>query len=265
MNDAAPRSYLFVPGNRPERFAKALASGADAVILDLEDAVPPDQKDAARATVADWLDASYPVVLRINAVDTPWFAGDRALCRRAGVAAVMLAKTERAEDIALLGHGVPVVPLIESATGFDHLRAIAATPGVQRLAFGAIDFQLDMNMRADFDELVFFRSQLVLASRLAFLDSPIDSPSTAIDDAAAVESEAQRARRLGFGAKLCIHPTQIASVNRSFSPSAAERAWAQRVIGVAAASGGAAVALDGRMIDRPVILRAQAILRQARD
>jgi citrate lyase subunit beta/citryl-CoA lyase len=265
MNDAAPRSYLFVPGNRPERFAKALASGADAVILDLEDAVPPDQKDAARAAVAGWLDASRSVVLRINAVDTPWFADDRALCRRAGVAAVMLAKTERAQDIAAIGAFASIVPLIESAAGFDHLRAIASAPGVQRLAFGAIDFQLDMAMQADFDDLVFFRSQLVLASRLASLAPPIDSPSTAIDDASSVESEAQRARRLGFGAKLCIHPKQVAPVNRSFSPSAADRAWARRVIEAAAASGGAAVALDGRMIDKPVILRAQTILRQVRD
>ena len=264
MNDTAPRSYLFVPGNRPERFAKALASGADAVILDLEDAVPPDQKNAARTSVAAWLDASRGVVLRINAADTPWFADDLALCRHAGVAAVMLAKAERVADVAAVGALAPVVPLIESAAGFDQLRALAAAPNVQRLAFGAIDFQLDMAMQADFDELVFFRSQLVLASRLESLDSPIDSPSTAIDEVAAVESEAQRARRLGFGAKLCIHPKQVAAVNRSFSPSAADLDWARRVVEVAAASGGAAVALDGRMIDKPVILRAQAILRQAR-
>ena len=264
MRDLQPRSYLFVPGNRPERFAKALASGADAVIVDLEDAVPPEQKDAARASVADWLAASHPVVLRINAADTPWFRDDLALCRHAGVAAVMLAKAERAADVVEIGALAPIVPLIESAAGFDQLRAIAATPNVQRLAFGAIDFQLDLDMRAGFDELVFFRSQLVLASRIANIGAPIDSPSTAIDATEEVESEAQGARRLGFGAKLCIHPKQVAVVNRSFSPSAAELAWAQRVIAVADASGGAAVALDGTMIDKPVILRAQAILRRAR-
>jgi citrate lyase subunit beta/citryl-CoA lyase len=137
-------------------------------------------------------------------------------------------------------------------------------PGVQRLAFGAIDFQLDLNMRAGFDELSFFRSQLVLASRLAGLAPPIDSPSVAIDDAAEVELDAQRARRLGFGAKLCIHPRQLAAVNRSFSPSTAELAWARQVLAIAEASGGAAVALDGKMIDRPVILRAQAILAELR-
>ena len=138
---------------------------------------------------------------------------------------------------------------------------------MQRLAFGAIDFQLDLNMRAGFDALIFFRSQLVLASRLANIGAPIDSPSTAIDDVGdvdEVEAEAQRARHLGFGAKLCIHPEQIAAVNRSFGPSEAERAWAQRVIEIGAASRGAAIALDGTMVDKPVILRAQAILRERR-
>ena len=259
-----PRSYLFVPGNRPERFDKALASGADAVIVDLEDAVPPEQKDAARTTVAGWLNAARPVVLRINATDTPWFAADVGLCQRPGVAAVMLAKSERAADVALLGAAVPVIPLIESAAGFEHLRAIAAAPGVQRLAFGAIDFQLDLNMRATFGELLHFRSELVLASRLARIAAPIDSPSTSIDDMAEVEADAQAGRRLGFGAKLCIHPRQLAAVNRSFSPSAGEIAWAERVLAAAAASQGAAVALDGKMIDKPVILRAQGILAERR-
>jgi citrate lyase subunit beta/citryl-CoA lyase len=266
MSQALPRSYLFVPGNRPERFDKALACGADAVIVDLEDAVPPEQKDAARQTVAAWLSAAKPVVLRINAADTPWHAADLALCNHPGVQAVMLAKTEGAADLAALGATVPLIPLIESAAGFDQLRAIAAAPGVQRLAFGAIDFQLDMNMRASFDELLFFRSKLVLASRLAKLASPIDSPSTAIEDLSEVQGEAQRARQLGFGGKLCIHPKQVQAVNRSFSSSVAELAWAERVLAAAAASQGAAVALDGKMIDKPVILRAQALLaeRQAR-
>ena len=259
-----PRSYLFVPGNRPERFDKALASAADAVIVDLEDAVPPDQKDAARHSVSAWLSAARPVVVRINAADTPWHRDDLAVCRQPGVAAVMVAKAERAEALAALALGVPLMPLIESAAGFDQLRAIASVAGVQRLAFGAIDFQLDLNMRANFDELIYFRSQLVLASRLAGIASPIDSPSVAIDDAAEVELDAQRARRLGFGAKLCIHPRQLMAVNRSFSPTEAEAAWARQVLAIAESSGGAAVALDGKMIDKPVILRAQAILAELR-
>ena len=263
MSAVPHRSYLFVPGNRPERFDKALASRADAVIIDLEDAVPPHQKDATRAIVADWLQAARPVVLRINAADTRWFRDDVALGRQAGVAAVMLAKAERVDDFAALGSAVTVVPLIESAAGFANLRAIASAPGVQRLAFGAIDFQHDMNMRATFDELLFFRSQLVLSSRLANLQAPIDSPSTAIDALDEVDAEAQRARRLGFGAKLCIHPKQVACVNAAFSPSAVEIAWAEHVLQANRQAAGAAFALDGKMVDKPVLLRAEAIVREA--
>ena len=265
-HSAPPRSYLFVPGNRPERFDKALASGADAVIVDLEDAVPPEQKDRARATVAAWLaSATRPVVVRINAAETPWFRDDVALVRHERVAAVMLAKAERADDLAAVGGHTPLIPLVESAAGFGALASIAAAQNVQRLAFGAIDFQLDLDMRAGYDELIHFRSQLVFASKLAGIGAPIDSPSTAIDDLGEVERDAQAARRLGFGAKLCIHPKQLDAVNRSFSPSAAEIEWARRVIAVAEQSAGAAVALDGKMIDKPVILRAQSVLRAVRE
>jgi citrate lyase subunit beta/citryl-CoA lyase len=258
------RSYLFVPGDRPERFDKALASAADAVIVDLEDAVPPERKDAARFNLGAWLSPARPVIVRINAADTPWHRDDLALCRQPGIAAVMVAKAERAAALVALKLSVALLPLIESAAGFDQLRAIASAPGVQRLAFGAIDFQLDLNMRAGFDELIFFRSQLVLASRVAGLASPIDSPSVEIENAAAVELEAQGARRLGFGAKLCIHPKQLGAVNRGFSPTEAELAWARKVLATAESSSGAALALDGKMVDRPVILRAQAILAQVR-
>jgi citrate lyase subunit beta / citryl-CoA lyase len=260
-----PRSYLFVPGNRPDRFDKALASGAHRVIVDLEDAVPPEQKPAARDMVRRWLtSSSVPadrhVVLRINAATTPWFAGDVELCRVPGVAAVMLAKAEGVESLELLRHGPPVVALIESALGFRNLRAIAAAPNVQRLAFGAIDFQLDMGMRATYDELIHFRSELVLSSRLAGLQAPIDSPSTSIDNDEIVANEALAASRLGFGAKLCIHPRQVQSVNRGFLPTGAEVDWARRVIEASERSQGAALALDGQMIDRPVLLRARAML-----
>jgi citrate lyase subunit beta/citryl-CoA lyase len=262
MTAMLQRSYLFVPANRPDRFDKALASGADVVIVDLEDAVPPEGKDAARADVDAWLTGSKPVVLRINSTDTPWFQKDLELCRRAGVAAVMLPKAESPSDIAALGLDLRVIPLIESAVGLDNVRSIAAAPGVHRLAFGAIDFQLDLSMRATYADLLFFRSQIVLASRLASLDGPIDSPSIVIDDLDVVGNESDSARRLGFGAKLCIHPKQVDIVNRAFSTTAAEREWARRVVEIAAASGCAAVALDGKMIDRPVIRRAEAILRE---
>jgi citrate lyase subunit beta/citryl-CoA lyase len=257
----SPRSYLFVPADRPERIAKALASGADAVIVDLEDAVAPAAKDAAREALRGWLaQADRRVVVRINGVDTPWFDGDRALCRDAGVAAVMLPKAERAGDLAF--EGKPVLPLIETAVGIDALREIASAPGVERLVFGSIDFQLDLGIAGDGEELLLFRSQLVLASRLAGLAPPVDGVSPAIDDTAALQADALRARRLGFGAKLCIHPRQVDVVNRALGPSDEELAWARRVLEASEKAGGAAVAVDSRMVDRPVILRAQALLRQ---
>ena len=264
VNRPAARSYLFVPGDRPERFDKAHASGADAVILDLEDAVAPDRKELARRSVGDVLSVHRPVVLRINALDTPWFEDDLALCRHPGVAAVILPKAERADQIVSAGDDLDVIALIETAVGFANVRDIAAAVNVRRLAFGAIDFQLDMGMSATFDDLLYFRSEIVLASRLAAIAAPIDSPSVDIDAPEAVQVQAQQARRIGFGAKLCIHPRQVHTVNRSFSPSLEDIAWAERVVEVAARSNGSAVALDGKMVDKPVVLRAQAILRERR-
>ena len=266
-NAMRARSLLFVPADRPERFAKAQASGADAVILDLEDAVAPAAKAAARAAVADWLVAGRaPVILRINGFASAPFADDLALLALPGVSAVMLPKAERADDLAQLRVVAPslaLLPLIETAAGIDRLREIAGAPGVQRLIFGAIDLQLDLGISGDGEELLLFRSQLVLASRLAQLAPPVDGVCTAIDDAAALRTEARRARRLGFGAKLCIHPRQVAVVNEAFAPDAAEIAWAQSVVAAVARSAGAAIAVDGRMVDKPVLLRARWLLEHA--
>lgn len=261
------RSYLFVPADRPDRFAKALASGADAVIVDLEDAVAPDAKARARAALGEWLrHAPARVIVRINGAQSEWFADDLALVASPAVAGVMLPKSERAEDLARVAQGAPgreLLPLIETAAGFEAVRALAQAGGVARLAFGSIDFQLDLGIRGDGEELLYFRSRLVLASRLAGIDAPIDGVCAAIDDASRLEQDALRARRLGFGAKLCIHPRQVEGVNRAFSPTPDEIAWAQRVVQAAAEARGGAVALDGRMIDRPVILQAEAIVRAA--
>jgi len=269
---AVARSLLFVPGHQPTRFDKACQSGADAVVLDLEDAVPPDLKDAARAQLAGWLaarvvDGGGPVVsVRINAVDTAWHAADVAMCAQAGVAALMLPKAEDAAVLQRLADGLPQAvlwPLIETARGIDQLDAIASAPRVQRLVFGSIDFQADLGIEGEGIELLFFRSRIVLASRLAGLQPPVDGVSTSIDDPASVEADARQARRLGFGAKLCIHPKQVQTVNRGFSPTTAQREWARRVIEADAASGGAPVAVDGKMVDRPVVLKAQALLAAA--
>ena len=262
-----PRSYLFVPGDRPERIAKARASGADAVIVDLEDAVAPAGKVAARDAVAAALDAAQPVVLRINGADTAWFADDARLAAHPGVAAVMLPKAASPDQVAALraaSDGRPVLALVESAAGMAGAAALAATAGVARLVFGSIDFQLDLDIADDDLALLAFRSQLVLASRLADLPAPVDGVTTALDDASRIEAEARRARSLGFGAKLCIHPKQVSIVNDAFSPSAAELAWAQRVVDAASAAGGAAVAVDGKMVDAPVLARARRLLAARR-
>ncbi len=267
-----PRSYLFVPGHRPERFDKAMAAGPDAVVLDLEDAVPAADKAVARQAVSAWLRGrggaaagAAQIVVRINAADTPQAEADIAACH-SGVHGVMLPKSERAADLANLAVALPglaLLPLVETAAGIAALPTLAAAPGVQRLVFGSIDFQHDLGIEGDGEELLFFRSQLVLHTRLAGLAAPVDGVCTRFDEPETVRSETQRARRLGFGAKLCIHPRQLAPVHEAFAPSAAQVDWARRVLAVAAGSGGAAVALDGAMVDRPVILRAQAILARA--
>ncbi len=266
-----PRAYLFVPGDRPDRFDKALAAGADAVIVDLEDAVAPGGKGGARDALADWLDArpanTAGVIVRVNAADTAWFADDLALCSHPGVAGVMWPKAEQvdvAAAIAAQRHGLPLLPLIESALGLAHARQLAAAPGVQRLVFGSLDMQLDLGLRgATEDELLPLRIEIVLASRLAGIAAPVDGVSVALDDAAALHADVQRARRLGFGAKLCIHPKQVAAVCAGFSPGAGELDWARRVLQAAGESAGGAFAVDGKMVDKPVLLRAQAILRDA--
>lgn len=266
---ALPRAYLFVPGDRPERFGKARASGADAVIVDLEDAVAPEAKARARAALAAALDESAPLVVRINAAGTPWFMDDLELCRHPGVAAVMLPKVEGIDSVCEVVETTfkNVLPIIESARGVEAVSAISRVPGVVRLAFGSVDLALDLGIDCDPDgreeELLHFRSQIVLASCLAGLAAPADGVSTAVDDAARLRADAERARRLGFGAKLCIHPKQVAPVQAAFTPTATQVAWARRVRDAFATAAGAAVAVDGQMIDRPLNERALAILRSA--
>ena len=149
--------------------------------------------------------------------------------------------------------------MIETAVGFQNLAAIATAPQVQRIAFGSIDFQVDLGIPGEGQALLFFRSQLVLQSRLAQRQAPLDGVTVDINSAEQLNADAQHAKLLGFGAKLCIHPRQVEAVNRMFSPSAEEVAWAERVLKAIAASNGAAVAVDGKMVDRPVLLKAQRI------
>ncbi|MGV8825863.1 HpcH/HpaI aldolase/citrate lyase family protein [Methylibium petroleiphilum] len=269
-----PRSYLFVPGDRPERFAKALASGADAVIVDLEDAVAPEAKTTARSHVAQWLAAApAPVrarlVLRINDEHTPWFAADVAMLAAAGAPAVMLPKAERRQTLADLRDacpGVVLLPLVESARGMVRAQALAESTGVQRLVFGTIDYTLDLDLGDDPAALDHGHAHLALVSRAAGIASPVAGVTTAIGDEVRLQADLARARLHGFGAKLCIHPLQVATVHDALAPRQAELEWARRVIDTAAAAqaaGQGAVQLDGRMIDKPVIERARRLLQRA--
>ncbi|MBQ0921533.1 CoA ester lyase [Hydrogenophaga aromaticivorans] len=264
-----PRAYLFVPADRPERFAKARASGADAVIVDLEDAVAPEAKASARDALATALDASAPLVVRINAAGTPWFEDDLELCRHPGVAAVMLPKAEGIDAVCTVVEITykDVLPIIESARGLREIHSIASVPGVIRLAFGSVDLALDLGIDCAPDgaesELLAFRSQVVLASRLAGLAAPVDGVSTAIEDLQRLQADTERSRRLGFGAKLCIHPKQLAIVQAVFTPTPERLDWARRVCKAFETAGGSAVAVDSQMVDLPVYQRAQAVLRDA--
>lgn len=270
---ARARSFLFVPATRPERFAKALASGADAVIIDLEDAVAPADKVAARQALLPAMLALDPVqrsrlLVRINAAGTPWQAGDLAALREwvtHGLGAVMVPKAESVAglaDVANAAGPCALLPLIESVAGLDAANALAAGPQVLRLAFGHLDFQADAGLAcgADESELVPVRLALVLASRRAMLPAPVDGISPGTQDTAQLASDAARGRRGGFGGKLCIHPAQVAVVNAAFTPSAAEIDWAHRVVAGFSAAGGGVFSLDGRMVDAPVLLLAQRTL-----
>ena len=252
---------LFVPANRPDRFAKAAVSGADAVILDLEDAVAPADKDMARAS----LDAGFtdlPVIVRINAKGTPWHQADLAALRGKGFAAMMLPKAECPRTVAEVITALPDLPLIaliESAAGLAQARAIATVPGVARLAFGSVDFCADLGSAHLREVLLPARFQLVLASRLAGLSAPIDGVTVQLDDPQVSAEDASHARDLGMGGKLCIHPKQIAAIRGAFAPSEEDLDWARRVL----ASGEGAVSIDGAMVDEPVRMRARRLLAMA--
>jgi citrate lyase subunit beta / citryl-CoA lyase len=267
---ALPLSYLFVPGTRPERFAKALASGAGTVILDLEDAVAPQDKATARSAVAAWLvqntPSPVPVLVRINAAGTPWYGDDLTALRAAGARGLMLPKCESPQHItdALQGFtpAPAVVAIIESARGVQQVDTIAATPGLQRLAFGTLDYAVDLDLPAAAAGLDHAAARIAIASRAAGIAAPVAGVTPELDTAR-VAADLRQARSFGFGAKLCIHPLQVAAVHDTLRPTDAERAWAQRVLEATAGST-AAVQLDGRMVDRPVVLQAQTILERSR-
>jgi citrate lyase subunit beta/citryl-CoA lyase len=271
------RSLLFVPASRMDRLAKALASKADLVVVDLEDAVPPEQKSAARDTLAGALPALADgamarLMVRINGVDTPWY-GDDLRCLSGGamrtLAGVVVPKAESAAALqavgAVIGPATRILPLVESLAGLDAVDEIARAPQVFRLVFGHLDFQLDLGLKCtpDEPELMAVRLQIVAASRRAALPPPIDGVTVDVGDSARLQTDAMRSRALGFSAKLCIHPAQVEAVNAAFSPTPAELDWAGRVIAGAQLHRGAAFSLDGRMVDLPVIRQAERVLQRS--
>jgi len=273
---ATARSFLFVPADRPDRLAKALAGEADMVIADLEDALGQGAKDAGRAALATaWAQLGPQqrarLVVRINAAPGPLHEADMTLAAamaREGLAALMLPKAEGRDAIAAAAAacpGLPLIPLIESAEAFGALDAIARAPQVVRLAFGHLDLQADLAMQAGDDqaELTPARWAVVVASRRAGLAQPADGVTTDLAATGPLVQDVQRALRLGFGAKLCIHPTQVAVVHATLSPTPAQQEWAQRVLAATQAAGGGVVQLDGRMVDAPVIRLATQILARS--
>lgn len=266
-----PQIYLFVPGNRPDRFAKAFAAAADRVILDLEDAVAPADKAAARAAIAQWLAGNDrtrgQTVLRINDSATQWYSDDVALAASSKMPCVMLPKCEASIQVATLAAELPegthILPLIESARGLLALNDIASTVGVTRLAFGSIDYMADLDIPPDSPALIHAAIQMAVASRAAGLPSPVAGVTPGLEGLQ-VSVEAAQARRLGFGAKMCIHPAQIAAVRAALAPTAEEMAWAERVLQAWGPETSGAIQVDGKMIDRPVVLKAQRIAAQAK-
>ncbi len=270
----AARSFLFVPANRPERFAKALASGADAVILDLEDSVPLDGKAEARDTLRQaWpqlQQAACAAVIRINSPDTEWGQQDLSgLQGLSGLAGIMVPKCEGAHNLQRVAQafaGVPSLPIIESALGYLALREIAQAPQVGRLVVGHIDFLADtgMNVGEDQRELDSLRFEVAMCTRLGKLAPAVDGVTVSVDDEALIRADTERALRFGFGAKLCIHPRQVPVVHATLAPTPTQVEWAQRVLAAMQVSNGSAVQLDGKMVDLPVVLQAQRLLERVR-
>ncbi|MBK1788455.1 HpcH/HpaI aldolase/citrate lyase family protein [Prauserella cavernicola] len=267
LNDvASARTLLFVPGHRPDRFAKAAAAGADGVVLDLEDAVAAEDKDTAREHVRTWLAEGNQAVVRVNAADTEHHDAD--LAALGGLATVvMLPKAEHARDVtaaaAVLGSGTGVVPLIETADGVLRAREICAAPAAVRPAFGSIDLAAQLGVDPDsHTALATARSTLVLAAAGAGCAPPLDGVTAAIGDEARLVADTEHAVALGFTGKLCVHPRQVAAVHAALEPSADELRWARGVLAVATTDGAVGV-FESTMVDRPVVLRAERLLSRA--
>lgn len=262
--------WLFCPGDDDRKIAKALASDADVLILDWEDAVAADRKALARERTAAALHHARRARLFVRASERRGTAGeeDAELLAGLGVDGVMVPKCEHASDVTQFrGVGAPLVPLIESALGLEHISEIAgADPSVERLAFGCLDFCQDVRTvwSQDHALLVHARCRIVVAGRAAGLASPVDGVFPRLDDAGLLE-ETRSAKQLGFGGKMAIHPRQIAPIRQGFYPSEEELAWARSVLSDASGTGiSAAVRAVGRdFVDAPVVETARQVIEMA--
>ncbi len=268
---ATTRSLLFAPGGDERKLANALASDAHGVVADLEDAVVPAEKPAARAVVARALAERRRggplALLRLNGAGTEWFEQDLALAQRLSIDALVLPKATPEAVRAAGEAGVPVVAIVETAQGLRRAYETASSPRVAALALGAVDLGVELGLepRADGLELLAARSQLVVDSAAAGIRPPFDAVHLDFGDDEGLEAEARLARSLGFRGKLCIHPAQVPVVNRVFAPTQDELRWARRVLAAyaeGAQAGRGAVALDGSLVDLPVVERARSIIAE---
>jgi citrate lyase subunit beta / citryl-CoA lyase len=270
MTTSTPaRSWLFVPSTRPDRFAKAASSGADRVILDLEDAVAPHEKaDARRNLVDDAIPHGVPVYVRVNSALTPWFEEDLAAAAKLTIRGILLPKADTSAHVeraaAVIAPEHAIVPIIETAVGLWNVLEVARSPRVERLVFGALDFALDTGMHDVDGAFDYARSRIAIASKIAGIAPPVDAVTLGIDDQDLLTLHAMRSRHFGFGGKLCIHPKQIRATNDAFRPTDEEVAWARAILDEQAARPRDAVfAHRGELVDRPVLERARLIAATA--
>ena len=263
------RTLLFVPGDRPERFVKAAASGPGLVVLDLEDAVAPEAKSSARQHAEAWLAAGHPCAVRVNGHGSAWHEDDLAAVAGHDCV-VVVPKAESPELLSQVARQLDagVLALIETAAGVLGAQGIAAAPGVERLALGTFDLGAELGVAPDDeDAMAWSRGALVLASAAAGIAPPVDGVTGEVDDDERLRSEVQLAARMGFTGKLCIHPRQVSVVETLLRPTEEQLQWARGVTeAVAGAGPGAAVVLvDGRMVDKPVVDRARRMLERYAD
>ena len=287
------RTFLFAPGNHARRVEKAFTLGADAVILDLEDAVAVSEKVATRKTVVEALSKPRPAngtkgYIRVNAIGTQWCLGDLLEVIRPGVDGIVLPKVESAADLRTIDWlianlererglppgGIDLMPIVETAAGFSRLDRIYGARSlkdyrgpwrVKRMAFGAADFTSDVGMTwtPGEEELSELRVRLVVSSRAAGIEPPIDTVWVRLKDADGLRASAERSKRFGFQGRMCIHPDQVAVVNEIFTPTPEEEARARKVVDAfkaAEASGVASIQVDGAFVDYPVFYRAERVL-----